>query len=182
MRASCLTFGRRHTLRVWRPRELKPGPSPRGPLKSLGCRSRSDRPQPKVARGRLRRRRSSPMRKGIALVAPPRIRPAALATPPHTLFQQPAGPRFSAQRFPRALSQHSPPRDSRRGCESENRMSSLASAFVTREALAGRNGRDGIDALAALVERAREGDGRAFDRLMLETQERVVGVAWRLLG
>jgi len=34
-------------------------------------------------------------------------------------------------------------------------MSSLASAFVTREALAGRNGRDGIDALAALVERAR---------------------------
>src|SRR5216117_1522745 len=89
---------------------------------------------------------------------------------------------FSAQRFPRALSQHSPPRDSRRGCESENLMSSLASAFVTREALAGRNGRDGIDALAALVEMAREGDGRAFDRLMLETQERVVGVAWRLLG
>src|ERR1700757_664108 len=61
-------------------------------------------------------------------------------------------------------------------------MSSLASAFVTRETLAGRSGRDGIDALSALVERAREGDGRAFDRLMLETQERVVGVAWRLLG
>jgi RNA polymerase sigma-70 factor (ECF subfamily) len=61
-------------------------------------------------------------------------------------------------------------------------MSSLASAFVTPEALAGRNGRDGIDALSALVERAREGDGRAFDRLMLETQERVVGLAWRLLG
>src|SRR5438552_11797394 len=75
MRASCLTFGRRHTLRVWRPRELKPGPGPRGPLKSLGCRSQSDRPQPKVARGRLRRRRSSPMRLGIALVAPPCIRP-----------------------------------------------------------------------------------------------------------
>jgi RNA polymerase sigma-70 factor (ECF subfamily) len=61
-------------------------------------------------------------------------------------------------------------------------MSSLASAFVTREALAAPNGRDGIDALAALVERAREGDGRAFDRLMLETQERVVGLSWRLLG
>ena len=61
-------------------------------------------------------------------------------------------------------------------------MSSLASAFVTREALAGPDGRDGIDALAALVERAREGDGRAFDRLMLETQERVVGLSWRLLG
>jgi RNA polymerase sigma-70 factor (ECF subfamily) len=61
-------------------------------------------------------------------------------------------------------------------------MSSLASAFVTREALVGRPGRDGIDALSALVEAAREGDGRAFDRLMIETQERVVGVAWRLLG
>ena len=61
-------------------------------------------------------------------------------------------------------------------------MSSLASAFVTREALVGRAGRDGIDALSALVERAREGDGRAFDRLMIETQEKVVGLAWRLLG
>lgn len=36
--------------------------------------------------------------------------------------------------------------------------------------------------LAALVERARDGDGRAFDRLMVETQARVMGVAWRLLG
>ena len=32
-------------------------------------------PQPKVARGRLRRRRSSPMRRGIAFVAAPCIRP-----------------------------------------------------------------------------------------------------------
>ena len=61
-------------------------------------------------------------------------------------------------------------------------MSSLASAFVTREALVGRTGRGGTDALSELVERAREGDGRAFDRLMLETQEQVLGVAWRLLG
>jgi RNA polymerase sigma-70 factor (ECF subfamily) len=61
-------------------------------------------------------------------------------------------------------------------------MSSLATAFVTREALVGRAGRDGIDALSALVERARDGDGRAFDRLMIETQEKVVGLAWRLLG
>jgi hypothetical protein len=53
---------------------------------------------------------------------------------------------------------------------------------VTREALVGRAGRDGIDALSALVEMAREGDGRAFDRLMIETQEKVVGLAWRLLG
>jgi RNA polymerase sigma-70 factor, ECF subfamily len=61
-------------------------------------------------------------------------------------------------------------------------MASLASAFVTPRALVGRTGRDGIDALSALVEAAREGDGRAFDRLMIETQERVVGLAWRLLG
>ena len=32
-------------------------------------------PQPKAARGRLLRRRSSPMRRGIALVAAPCIRP-----------------------------------------------------------------------------------------------------------
>jgi hypothetical protein len=60
--------------------------------------------------------------------------------------------------------------------------SSLASTFVTREDLVGRTGRDGLDAQSALVETAREGDGRAFDRLMLETQERVVGLAWRLPG
>jgi len=62
-------------------------------------------------------------------------------------------------------------------------MSSLAvPALVTGGALVSRDGREGAGALAALVERAREGDGRAFDRLMLETQERVVGLAWRLLG
>jgi RNA polymerase sigma-70 factor (ECF subfamily) len=62
-------------------------------------------------------------------------------------------------------------------------MSSLAApAFVTGGALVSRQGREGGGALAALVERAREGDGRAFDRLMLETQEKVLGVAWRLLG
>lgn len=62
-------------------------------------------------------------------------------------------------------------------------MSSLAAfAFVTDGAGATREGRDGANALAALVERAREGDGRAFDRLMIETQERVVGLAWRMLG
>lgn len=62
-------------------------------------------------------------------------------------------------------------------------MSSLAApAFVTGGAVVSREGREAGSALAALVERAREGDGRAFDRLMLETQERVVGLAWRLLG
>jgi RNA polymerase sigma-70 factor (ECF subfamily) len=68
-------------------------------------------------------------------------------------------------------------------CESDILMSSLAApTFVTGGALASRDGRAAADALAALVERAREGDGRAFDRLMIETQERVVGLAWRMLG
>ena len=65
-------------------------------------------------------------------------------------------------------------------------MPSLAApAFVTGEAPPSREGREGADvadALAALIARAREGDGRAFDRLMIETQERVVGLAWRMLG
>lgn len=62
-------------------------------------------------------------------------------------------------------------------------MSSVAApALVTGGARVSRDSADGISPLAALIERAREGDGRAFDRLMLETQERVMGLAWRLLG
>jgi RNA polymerase sigma-70 factor, ECF subfamily len=64
-------------------------------------------------------------------------------------------------------------------------MSSLAApALVTGVARVARDDAavGATSALAALVERAREGDGRAFDRLMLETQQRVVGLAWRLLG
>ena len=60
--------------------------------------------------------------------------------------------------------------------------SAAAPTLVTGRACMGRDGTDILSPLAALVERAREGDGRAFDRLMLETQERVLGVAWRLLG
>ena len=62
-------------------------------------------------------------------------------------------------------------------------MSSVAApALVTSGARVSRDSADGTSGLAALVERAREGDGRAFDRLMLETQEQVMGLAWRLLG
>src|SRR6266542_4797760 len=43
-----------------------------------------------AARGRLRRRRSSPMRPGIAFVAAPCIRPRGARNATHTLFQQPA--------------------------------------------------------------------------------------------
>jgi RNA polymerase sigma-70 factor, ECF subfamily len=62
-------------------------------------------------------------------------------------------------------------------------VSSVAApALVSGGARVGWSGTDGLSPLGALVERAREGDGRAFDRLMMETQERVVGLAWRLLG
>jgi RNA polymerase sigma-70 factor (ECF subfamily) len=62
-------------------------------------------------------------------------------------------------------------------------MSSVAAqAFLTAAVGVSGEGRDASSALAALVERARTGDAHAFDRLMLETQERVLGVAWRLLG
>jgi RNA polymerase sigma-70 factor (ECF subfamily) len=64
-------------------------------------------------------------------------------------------------------------------------MSSLAPALVTGRTGAGRGAPPepgALSPLAALVERAKEGDGRAFDRLMIETQERVLGLAWRLLG
>lgn len=36
--------------------------------------------------------------------------------------------------------------------------------------------------LAALVERARAGDSLAFERIMIETERKVVAIAWRLLG
>ena len=64
-------------------------------------------------------------------------------------------------------------------------MSSLAPALVTGGARADgdiHSGETATSPIAALVERAREGDGRAFDRLMIETQQRVMGTAWRLLG
>jgi RNA polymerase sigma-70 factor (ECF subfamily) len=62
-------------------------------------------------------------------------------------------------------------------------MSSVAAqAFLTGAVGASEEGLGASSALAALVERARAGDARAFDRLMLETQERVLAVAWRMLG
>jgi RNA polymerase sigma-70 factor (ECF subfamily) len=40
----------------------------------------------------------------------------------------------------------------------------------------------GSEHFALLVARARAGDATAFERIMLETERRVVGVAWRMLG
>lgn len=62
-------------------------------------------------------------------------------------------------------------------------MSSVAATAPVALAVAGtEKASDASSPLAALAERAREGDGRAFDRLMLETQERIVSLAWRMLG
>ena len=46
----------------------------------------------------------------------------------------------------------------------------------------GRQRAEPPSALEALVAKAGEGDARAFDRLMIETQDRVLSVGWRLLG
>jgi RNA polymerase sigma-70 factor (ECF subfamily) len=62
-------------------------------------------------------------------------------------------------------------------------MSTVAAqAFLTGGVRGGGEAAQAGGALAALVERARLGDAHAFDRLMLETQEKVLSVAWRLLG
>lgn len=62
-------------------------------------------------------------------------------------------------------------------------MSCVAVQAYLTGAVRGAEGRPGASsALATLAERARAGDARAFDRLMLETQERVLAVSWRLLG
>jgi RNA polymerase sigma-70 factor (ECF subfamily) len=41
---------------------------------------------------------------------------------------------------------------------------------------------EGNEHFALLVARARAGDAAAFERIMLETERRVVAVAWRMLG
>ena len=51
------------------------GLAPVGPAETSRLPVATRPPQPKAARGRLRRRRSSPMRRGIAFVAAPGIRP-----------------------------------------------------------------------------------------------------------
>src|SRR5260370_15332422 len=41
---------------------------------------------------------------------------------------------------------------------------------------------ESADYFAALVARARAGDEIAFERIMLATEQRVVSIAWRMLG
>jgi len=62
-------------------------------------------------------------------------------------------------------------------------MASVAAPAVLALAVSGREGDRGAgSALGDLALRVRDGDALAFDRLMLETQERVVSLAWRMLG
>ena len=63
-------------------------------------------------------------------------------------------------------------------------MSSTAAApaILTAAVGGGRDEEGAPSALCALVSRAQAGDDGAFDRLMLETQVRVISVAWRMLG
>jgi hypothetical protein len=56
-----------------------------------------------AARGGLRRRRSSPMRPGIAFVAAPCIRPRGARNATHTLFQRPARGERRPARVTRSL-------------------------------------------------------------------------------
>jgi RNA polymerase sigma-70 factor (ECF subfamily) len=60
----------------------------------------------------------------------------------------------------------------------------IAHLFMTGADDATRLARDEerADHFASLVARARAGDSLAFERIMLATEQRVVSVAWRLLG
>ncbi|MCA1630571.1 MAG: sigma-70 family RNA polymerase sigma factor [Acidobacteria bacterium] len=60
----------------------------------------------------------------------------------------------------------------------------IAHLFMTgaHDAPQRTRGEERADPLAALVARARAGDSLAFERIMLATEQRVVSVAWRLLG
>jgi len=79
------------------------------------------------------------------------------------------------------LLQHSLPSVSRRECESDVLMSSRCCGGEGG-ARVGQHGAEATCPPGKLVERAGRGDGRAFDRLPLETQQRVLRLAWRLLG
>src|SRR6266542_345435 len=82
MHVSCLAFCNSRRRRVF---------SQRRPFALRVSRAKGQPPRAvAAARGRLRRRRSSPMRPGIAFVASPCLRPRGARSGTHTLFQQPA--------------------------------------------------------------------------------------------
>ena len=60
----------------------------------------------------------------------------------------------------------------------------MAHIFLTdaQELLPSACEKENADYFAALVARARAGDDLAFERIMLATQQRVVSIAWRMLG
>jgi len=60
----------------------------------------------------------------------------------------------------------------------------MAHIFLTdaQELLPSACEKENADYFTALVARARAGDDLAFERIMLATQQRVVSIAWRMLG
>ena len=60
----------------------------------------------------------------------------------------------------------------------------MAHIFLTdaQEMLPSACDEESADYFAALVVRARAGDDLAFERIMLATEQRVVSIAWRMLG
>jgi len=61
-------------------------------------------------------------------------------------------------------------------------MSHIFLANAQEMATAAANERQPADYLATLVLQARAGDALAFERIMLATEQRVVSIAWRMLG
>src|SRR3977135_3140456 len=66
----------------------------------------------------------------------------------------------------------------------ETMAANLAHIFLTGapEILAPAAAEESADYLASLVARARTGDELAFERIMIATEQRVVSIAWRMLG
>lgn len=60
----------------------------------------------------------------------------------------------------------------------------MAHIFLTdaQELLPSAGDEKSADYFSVLVSRAREGDELAFERIMLATEQRVVSIAWRMLG
>ncbi len=63
-------------------------------------------------------------------------------------------------------------------------VAEMAHIFLTDASEIPQATRDGqpADYFAALVGRARAGDSLAFEQIMLATEQRVLSIAWRMLG
>src|SRR5258708_11505778 len=66
----------------------------------------------------------------------------------------------------------------------ETMVANLAHIFLNEASgfLAAGSAEESADYCASLVARARTGDELAFERIMIATEQRVVSIAWRMLG